>query len=234
MDTWGDNSRFLKPLESAHQEIVSLAHIDDVFWQFQALLDGEPRSRDGGTFQKWIATLYVDSVAARIRRLADRTHGTFSLWRLLDAMRSDADQFTLERFIRTWGDERDELAAGTFYRLAGAEVNCLTKQHFIARQRLLKDAVSRVERLANDRIVHLTDKPTTVPLTFKMIRKAIIDVFDIFRWCSLLLKASAPRSPVPVDLTSWLGVFQVAWLPESGERPKYQTLDQLADELAGR
>ena len=61
--------------------LVHAAHVDDVFWQVQAIFRAnEALAVDGGTLQDWLGHLYVDSVAIALRRQA----GVEAAMRLID------------------------------------------------------------------------------------------------------------------------------------------------------
>lgn len=80
-------------------QLVHMAHVDNVFWQIHAIIRANPALASGGTFQDWIAGCYVDSVTSGLRRLSDERKGVISLWRVLEAMKALGPLLTKDRYV---------------------------------------------------------------------------------------------------------------------------------------
>src|SRR5262245_21338362 len=108
--TKGDGDHVLEEwrgrLKHLSSDRTHLAHLDDMVWQVQAVVDQSDVARRDGTFVKWMGACYTDAIVTGIRRLVDRTKGTDSVARLLDEMQRHASVvLTRERFRRPWGED---------------------------------------------------------------------------------------------------------------------------------
>ena len=81
-NSWHANLK--QTLRRVSDEVTSVAHIDGIFWQVQAIIATNSLINESDAFQKWLGDTYVDSVVTRIRRLADNDQRVVSLWRLLE------------------------------------------------------------------------------------------------------------------------------------------------------
>src|SRR5712692_9110811 len=97
---WPDRLR--AELKTVGEEFTALAHLDDVFWQVQAILAGVGDVKDGNVFQTWIVQRYSDSVAIRLRRLGDRRSDSISLWRFLEDMKAEEGRLTRSWYKEMW------------------------------------------------------------------------------------------------------------------------------------
>jgi hypothetical protein len=77
-----------KTLDQVVQELTFAAHIDDVYWQVNAIIQANPEINRPNVFLDWLVFTYVDSIIVRLRRLAGRGKNTVSLWRLLENMKA--------------------------------------------------------------------------------------------------------------------------------------------------
>jgi len=75
-------------LDQVVQELTFAAHIDDVYWQVNAIIQANPEINKPNAFLDWLVFSYVDSITVRLRRLADKGKKTISLWRLLENMKN--------------------------------------------------------------------------------------------------------------------------------------------------
>src|SRR2546428_3694473 len=95
-----------RQLQRLTAELNHLAHVDDVFWQVQAIIAANPDVNVGDVFQHWIGTCYVSTIVTGLRRIVDKRSGALSLLKLLDQMGDrSTDILTRERFVGGW--ERD-------------------------------------------------------------------------------------------------------------------------------
>lgn len=209
--------------------LVHIAHMDDVFWQVQAIIRENPTIASGGTFQDWIAQCYADSATAGVRRLADQRRNVISLWRVLEGMVSIAQLLTRERFV-SLHDAALRADAETSWRDLVGESQTLPKCLVRAKQSDLKAALEKVSTFADENVAHLGVQPTHAETTFHDVRIAIVAAFRLYAWCSRILGARAYSSPVPTNLEPWLSVFRVPWLQPGQGVPKYRSLDEVLTE----
>jgi hypothetical protein len=217
-----------KDLESLCGAVYRLAHVDDVFWQVQAILkankDFEP---DGAVFQNWMASCYADSIAVGLRRLVDADKRTRSLFRILEKMKPHAHEFSRSWYVGRHTDELQRMAHAGFSDLVGGEIDALTEDIIARQQETLKASLKVVSDYTDQFVAHSDMKPVARVPTFVEVREAIVDAFDVIRWLGLLIDSSAILSPVPVIQTNWLRNFQVPWLTPEQKIPAYDHLDDL-------
>lgn len=91
-----------------YNQVTHLAHLDDVFWQLQAIMRENQRLREEGDsiFVEWMVSTYVPTMLVGIRRLVDGTKGTVSFKRLLTEMESHGPKvLTRDRFLGLYPDD---------------------------------------------------------------------------------------------------------------------------------
>ena len=153
-------------LDRVSLEFTRVAHVDDVFWQVQAIIDQNSEINKSDIFQDWIGTTYVDSITVRLRRVADRSSGTISLWRLLESMKPHAVQFTRSWFLSAREVPIPGLANSWFDRIAGEKASHVTKRRVNDKQKELTTAIAPISRYANAHVTHATETPGETTLTF--------------------------------------------------------------------
>ena len=209
--------------------LVHTAHMDDIFWQVQAIIRENPAIASGGPFQKWIAQCYADSVTAGARRLADERRDVVSLWRVLEGMVSIAPLLTKSRFV-SLHDGALRGGAETLWRDLVGESETLSTRLVRAKQRDLKTALEKVSQFANENVAHLSATPAHAETTFEDVRISIVSAFRLYTWCSQILIGRAYSSPVPRNPRLWLRVFHVPWIQPGQRVPQYRSLDKVLDE----
>ncbi len=146
-------------------ELVAAAHVDDVFWQIQAIIDSNAEINEADVFQDWIAITYVDSIAIRLRRLVDPRKDSISLHRLLELMKPTAEHFSRERFVGKWPDRAKDIGHKRFDTIAGVGAHHLTVNAFTGKQETLRSAMQRVRHYANKTVAHTATVPPTRAIT---------------------------------------------------------------------
>jgi hypothetical protein len=221
------NIETIKPtLNEISDELTDAAHVDNVFWQIQAIIKNNPSIDFSDVFQDWLAITYIDSIAVRLRRLADNSRSTKSLYRFLENMKSYSGELT-----RSWyfsvntGQDRD-LVNKWFDEVAGIGQNCISIDHIESKQRELKIITSKICVYANEHIAHYAKKPTELEITFSDIRQSLAGTFRIFNWCYLALTSLSWTTPVPTYGSDWIRVFRMPWLEPMEKVPSYQHLDE--------
>ena len=217
-------------LGKIRSEVIHIAHMDDVFWQIQAVIQSNPAIDRPGIIQDWIARAYSDSVLAGLRRLGDRRRDNLSLWRVLESMKACTSLITRVWYVEMHEAELKRLANEWFDDLIGVGKRNLNSATISEKQKELEAALESVVNFANENITHLAAKPTGAIVTFLDVRKALARAFRVFTWCSRLLDSTVPLSAVPVNLENWLKDLRVPWLPEGAPPPSYKHLDEVLRE----
>lgn len=208
-------------------EVTQLAHVDDVFWQIQAIIRANDTINKAGVFQDWLGYTYVQTVTTSLRRLVDSRKDTISLTKLLNDFRKHATILTRDRYVSLHSETTRRFADDWFNDLAGAELNHIPMARIQDLSKQLDDAFQDIKQYANDFVTHKAVKSTSVPLTFNDVREALVEAFSVYSWCSKVLRSSMPTSAVPVIQYDWLEAFRVPWLPDPKEVPDYKHLDDL-------
>jgi len=219
-----DVADFLTKVES---QLVHVAHLDDIFWQVQAIIRDNPVLASGGPFQEWIGQCYVDSVTAGLRRLADRRPDVISLWRVLQRMVTIAPLLTRERYLTLHEARLQAAARQSWADLVSQSKTHVPKALISTKQTKLEAALKKVSAFAHENVAHTSANPTHGETTFADVRKSIAAAFGVYGWCSRILTAKAFFSPVPTILEPWLKVFRVPWLPPGHSVPKYRPLQEI-------
>jgi hypothetical protein len=208
-------------------EVTTVAHIDDVFWQVQAIIAANPAINRTEVFYDWLGDTYVDSAVIRIRRLLDKQRSVISLWRLLEQVRAEHARFTRAWFNGLWSPDLQDVADQRFDMLAGRGARFIAAETVAPKQQELDSALQRVEDFANANIAHRVAATHTVTARFADLREALAAAFRVFNWCALLIEASSWTSAVPEIQTNWTAVFREPWLPAGAPLPQYKHLDEI-------
>lgn len=208
-------------------DLTTAAHIDDVFWQVQAIIGANSAINTSDIFQDWIADTYVDSIVVRLRRLIDRRDDSVSLYRLLEAMKPAASWFTRIRFVDQWPEGARDVAHKRFDLIAGTGESQLAPAVLAAKQDELRVALRCVQRYANKNVTHTAVVPLAAVTSYSEVRESLAAAFRIFNWCSLVLNNSTYVTAVPVPQSNWLSVFETPWRVPGTPVPPYRHLDDL-------
>ena len=156
-DTTDLDPRISQLLHRVEKGLVHAAHVDDVFWQVQAIFRAnEALAVDGGTLQDWLGRLYVDSVTIALRRQADQRKGVVSLWRLLEMMKGAAPVLTRARYVELHDNDvhHRRAAASHWDRVVAPGHDGIPRPLLKAKQDELRSALSHVSRYANEYVAH--------------------------------------------------------------------------------
>lgn len=210
-------------------EILQLAHVDDVFWQVQAIIQANPAIPDSEVAAEWFGRMYVSTVSAGLRRLVDRTKGSVSLTRLLDDMSRHCTVLTRERYVAINRSVSEADASEWFVELAGTDLGHIPRKRILELAARLSDAFESTGRFANEYVAHHSaDQSASV--TFGETRRALVEAYLVLGWCSRVLESVVHSNAVPAIQTDWLQAFTVPWLPSQNPVPGYRHLDSLVDE----
>ncbi len=205
-------------------EFLSLGHIDDVFWQVQAIIRSNDAINRDDVFQEWISTTYVDSLVVRLRRLGDADRRSVSVYRLLEEIKPEARTFTREWYQLTSAEVIREKADGWFDLIAGPGTEVLGQNRVKELQRTLKLALTRVARFANAHVTHRAKGVQQEPPRYEDARNCLCEALEVFNLCTLLVRKAPMNRAVSLALTDWLAVFRVPWLRDGQRVPPYTRL----------
>src|SRR6266545_2433676 len=109
-------------LDILFQEVTTLAHFDDVFWQVRAIyIANEELTSGDHTWANWIHRAYTVTMSIGLRRLFDGGKDTASFRILLDDMIRNHTLLTRERFLRAYNNN------AAFDAVAGLGVDVVPK-----------------------------------------------------------------------------------------------------------
>lgn len=217
-------------------ELHRLAEIDDIFWQTQAVIRANPNLSDGGAFQDWIASCYVATVTAGIRRVCDNGKGVLSLSKVLGALSKNCTTLlSRAEYTALYPGHSSPLANGHFDRYGGKGQSHIPRRIVAEQQKRLATAVQHVAKYANENVAHLARTPSEATATFGDVRDCLAEIVAVARWCRLVVTAVYSVGVVPVEQTSpWHNVFRFAWLPSNCDVPDYDHLhDRITPLLSG-
>lgn len=215
-------------LDRLQSALFHLAHIDDVFWQVQAILHSNTgSSADGAVFQDWMAYCYADSMAVGLRRLVDSDERTFSLYRLLQEIKARAGDFTRQWYVESHPMDMRRKADRWFSELVGGAADRLSRAIVETKQKDLADSFQIVKGFVDQFVAHTDIHPTAQPATFSDIRQAVVSAFGVLQWSGRIIDSTTVISPVPVIQANWLRVFRTPWLSPGQKPPAYEHLTDL-------
>src|SRR5436853_5225684 len=118
--------RWLGWIRRIDTEIREFFLHNHIFWEVQSIIRNNERlSKTPSQFFEWMVEQFVYSSTMFVRRQADKTKRTVSLYKLLENIRSHPNVLTRERFLKAWGyDENHFLESGT----KNKEMNCLMRR----------------------------------------------------------------------------------------------------------
>lgn len=218
-------SKDLKNLKTISDEIIKAAHIDNVFWQVQAIIRENDNVNKADIFQQWVGWTYIDSISIRLRRLTDRNKGTISVWRLLESMKTYSELLTRKRYIDICDGPVQHLADEWFDSIAGKAADHVSKSLIEEKQKFLEEGTSEIKNYTNTYIAHQSRKQSEPP-TFEQVRRSLVVVFRVFQWCVALLKCENMITPVPSYMSNWTDVFRVPWLRPGQPVPDYKNIEE--------
>ncbi len=230
MDDVARVARWIDHLAVVDSEIRSLAHMDNVFWQMQAILNSNADIPEKTIFLNWIGTTYVSTVSSGLRRLVDKRRGVVSLTRLLSDMAQHCRLLTLERYVALHEDFLQDDARDWFIELAGGEGEHVSKSRIVELADRLDRAFERVNEYTNTRVAHRSQQDPGV-VTYGEARRALVEAYLVFHWCSRVLRSVVTDTPVPMIVNDWLSAFRVPWIPEGSAVPEYRHLDAVVAEI---
>jgi len=207
--------------------VYHLAHIDDVFWQVQAVIESNPSINERDVFQEWLVACYADSMVIGLRRLADERRDVLSVFRLLASVKKRAPEFTRQWFVDLHPEPMRGIADGWFTELVDGPYPHVLHATVQAKQDELKRSLRSIEAFGNQYVAHVAAVPTAQPVTLEGVRKAVVAGFRTVQWLRRLISSGVITSPVPVIQSNWLRHLRVPWLAPDQSPPPYIHLNEL-------
>lgn len=227
--------RWNDEIEILYNQVVYLAHIDDVFWQVQAIAQANKQLHDksDGIFLTWMINTYVATALVGVRRIGDGTRGnTVSLRRLIEDIESHGPSvLTRTRFVALYPEDLKLLGHRAFDSYAGAGNEFIRREVFRRDRKALNAALKDVADHASEHYAHIAKNPKAPSPTYGEMRGALKAVSDILERYYLLLTARSIASVVPSIPSPWLSVFRSPWLPKGVNVPSYVHLDEVRSPL---
>lgn len=214
-------------LKAVENEIYRMAHLDNVFWQVQAVLKENPQACQEGVLNDWMGNCYADSAAMALRRLADKSKDSQSLWRLLLRISESPKLLTRNRFMELHQPWMRDHAKDWFDELAGGQglENIPIDRITEIQDQLIKGSQHACQH-ATRRVAHMLKKPME-SVKWHDVRVGIFQAFCCYRWALRVLESCDPVALVPEYQGDWLKDLRVPWLPADTAVPKYKTLEEV-------
>jgi hypothetical protein len=170
----------------------------------------------GGAFFWFFSGLYVDSIAAGIRRQVKENDDSISLARLLRDFSRAPAALSRERYHVLYGlagqriDGRVDAEFDQFAGAGGAHLDPNVIQGDLA---LLEQACLSVEGYADRRVAHYDKRPPKDELTPAQVTLALATLRGLVQKYFLLLNASGLDVEPVLQMPIWYA-FSFPWLPE--------------------
>jgi len=219
-------TRWSQELDAVGLELLDLAHIDDVFWQLQAVFAANDGIPEREVIFDWVGRTYVATLAAGLRRLVDHRKRMISLHRLLSDMATHCTLLTRHRYVELHDGGLRDVASEWFVDMAGGEHDHIPRARIQSLIAKLDDSFERVSRFASENVAHRAPR-VSVSVTFDEARNALVQAFLVYSWCSRVLKSQVPSNAVPEIQTDWLAALMVPWIQADGTALEYTHLDTL-------
>lgn len=206
--------RWRKRLPALTEELTRLLRSKEIFWGLQEVAQGNPAIQNPAAFFDWMRINYVIALSIGVRRLADPSEDSLSLWRFLYEVLEHPGVINRRAHRALYRGEPSIHADRTFDNLVGRGRGALSQRAVRADLRAIEDAHKRIRRFVNKRVAHRTSKGAIRHLpTYKDLNDALA-VFDrILCKYYTLLTASGMTTAYATPQYDWRDVLRVAWIP---------------------
>ncbi len=180
--------------------------------EYLEFINTNPRLNTGNHFLTWIADNYLYSAAMSLRRLLDKTSGTISIYKLLDALQANSHLLTktsyISRFIAD-GSSQD-LAEKCFASLAGSNhAEGLDLQTLKIRIDSFSVNWERLKTYIDERIAHEARSPSEDLPTISDLDICIDKAAEVMKVIIAFMKYASIVSFEPV--VQYSGVDPIVW-----------------------
>ena len=211
--------KWRKWLRRISRDVVDLHHRRHIFREVGDIFDNNMELRENDTFEEWMATNCLWTLALGIRRQADRSGDAVSIRRLLAELEGNAAIVTRKWFVAAYvrkSPARPELpdeANRTFDQFAPHRGTHLAIKLIRADQRRLQNAVRRVRLFVSRRLAHQSTRGIgRRPVTVREVNAALDEVGRLYQRYALLLNQAAPGTLEPIIQGDWQIPFRVPWI----------------------
>jgi len=213
-------------IERLRPMVTHVAHVDDVFWQVEAIIEQNPALHGDDVFRNWLGYCYTDSIVIGMRRLVDKRRDVASLVRALQKVKTHASDFRRDWFVGMSSEFLRAEAHGWFTEIVGGQHPRLPPERVQEWLDYLTTTAQQVEQFANDHVAHVALHAIGAPPTFRDVRSALVAAFRTLQWLIRLTSGAVLMTVVPVIPSNWLQPLRVAWLADQ-VAPAYEHLDDL-------
>ncbi len=215
--------RWCEDIETIGDALTQLQLSRQVYTELGKVIAKNSRLQAGNTLLERIFRWYVDHTLMAIRRDVDRRRDVVSLNKLLDNIRQNSSELTVDKFrlLHTGRQERptEELFSqwiddmySSLSDISGTRLDRAKVQSDID---ALAVATDRLETMASESVAHrkrMTSKTSQPdPLYMKDVHSAVDIVERITQKYMAFLTGASFLTFMPVDQTDWPSIFTFPW-----------------------
>jgi hypothetical protein len=218
MDEAQRRDRLIQWLEVIFRDLQDLLIKDHIFWKLQDIVRGNPKFKHAsGLFTRWMASVFIQSAAAAVRRQAKTNHDTVSLKRFLLEVQKYPGLVSREHYTRFFDGKKAwhiESAQRQFDGVADEGGTHISAALVEQQLRELGDAVQGIEHYVDRRIAHYDKRGLARPTpTLGDLSRALNVIEDLVTRYWVLLKGEA-ISVRPTIVYDWMDIFRFPWIGE--------------------
>lgn len=196
------------------KDIQYQLHDNEIFIEYRDMVFSNKAIQSPFAFHDWTFRNYVVNSAISIRRIADYSHDTHSLWRLLFELLKYPNVFTRSHHRKLYVNV-PQLADPHFDDIAGTNKRYLSSRMIRGDLRKLENGVYRIRRFTNKRISHITDSGRIKKIPeYGNIQKTLAIIESIAIKYHAILTAEGFAGLKPTRQYNWKAIFQLQWLSD--------------------
>lgn len=208
----GPPEAWLEHLERVTNELLVLARYRATWRPMNELAATSAAIQEQPYFVQWVSELYATTMAVGVRKLADRSRGTASLYRLLESIARHPEGVTREWYLSDiFEDWVPDFDADFSERADPEHLNHIDPRIVRADQSRLLEESEFIRRYVNQYLAHVQAEPSAEIPTFSDLHGALDALIEVFLKYEQLL-TRAHRSPFePVFQFPWERIFDQPW-----------------------
>lgn len=211
--------RWRKRLPALTEELTRLLRSKEIFWELQEVAQGNPAIQNPAAFFDWMRINYVIALSIGVRRLADPSEDSLSLWRLLYEVLEHPGVINRRAHRALYRGVPFVHADRTFDNLVGRGRGTLSQRTVRADLRAIEDAHRRIRRFVNKRIAHRTRPGAILHLPTYGDLNSALETFDrVLCKYYTLLTASGMTTAYATPQYDWRDVLHEAWIPADEDK----------------
>ena len=235
--TPNDNALFEKWnqwIEIIHNDLRGLLLNRYIYKETQAIVRANPAIHIASIFYEWLAVQYTTTASVGIRRQMDRDNDSISLWRLLNAIKSNPQVLSRERFVRFFAEYNEDLIIEVggqavnfgpnnigslqYDGLVGEGQPCIPTTQIDSQIAELESKAATIKRYTNKRIAHFDHAEIHDLPPYGDLDDCLDYMEQLLKRYQVLLTGSHHVSIVPTFLFDWKEVLRHAWIPPMGDK----------------